>query len=172
MINSVHVPYRQISEDQKTQYAQNDCQCHEKTGYTVEEPEESPETDDGHGSPYRRYTVGIEPAEYDGCCYGQRECPCPSAVRYLSDTFFCFHNLHLFGGNAIPGFRGFLAVRLHRQGFRGKYRNASEDDFPRNLQGPTLRVETGGSATFALELEWQCIISPSLPWAWGTRVSG
>ena len=35
-----------------------------------------------------------------------------------------------------------------------------------------LRVETGGSATFALELEWQCIISPSLPWAWGTRVSG
>ena len=112
-----------ISEDQKTQYAQNDCQCHEKTGYTVEEPEESPETDDGHGSPYRRYTVGIEPAEYDGCCYGQRECPCPSAVRYLSDTFFCFHNLHLFGGNAIPGFRGFLAVRLHRQGFREKYRS-------------------------------------------------
>ena len=47
MINSVHVPYRQISEDQKTQYAQNDGQCHEKTGYTVEEPEESPETDDG-----------------------------------------------------------------------------------------------------------------------------
>ena len=123
MINSVHVPYRQISEDQKTQYAQNDGQCHEKTGYTVEEPEESPETDDGHGSPYRRYTVGIEPAEYDGCCYGQRECPCPSAVRYLSDTFFCFHNLHVFGGNAIPGFRGFLAVRLHRQGFREKYRS-------------------------------------------------
>jgi integrase/recombinase XerD len=30
---------------------------------------------------------------------------------------------HLFGGNAIPGFRGFLAVRLHRQGFREKYRS-------------------------------------------------
>ena len=54
MINSVHVPYRQISEDQKTQYAQNDGQCHEKTGYTVEEPEESPETDDGPGGPYER----------------------------------------------------------------------------------------------------------------------
>ena len=145
MINSVHVPYRQISEDQKTQYAQNDCQCHEKTGYTVEEPEESPETDDGHGSPYRRYTVGIEPAEYDGCCYGQRECPCPSAVRYLSDTFFCFHNLHLFGGNAIPGFRGFLAVRLHRQGFRRKIPERREDDFPRNPEGLTLPVEKGGA---------------------------
>ena len=138
MINSVHVPYRQISEDQKTQYAQNDGQCHEKTGYTVEEPEESPETDDGHGGPYRRYTVGIEPAEYDGCCYGQRECPCPSAVRYLSDTFFCFHNLHVFGGNAIPGFRGFLAVRLHRQGlalrFLGKIILARGSGiFPENL---------------------------------------
>lgn len=54
MINSMYVPYRQISEDQKTQYAQNDGQCHEKTGYTVEEPEESPETDDGPGGPYER----------------------------------------------------------------------------------------------------------------------
>ena len=139
MINSVHVPYRQISEDQKTQYAQNDCQCHEKTGYTVEEPEESPETDDGHGSPYRRYTVGIEPAEYDGCCYGQRECPSPSSVRYLSDTFFCFHNLHLFGGNAIPGLRGFLAVRLHRQGFRGKYRSPARMISPETCKARPCR---------------------------------
>ena len=54
MINSVHVPYRQISEDQKTQYAQYDGQCHEKTGYTIEEPEEPPETDDGPGGPYER----------------------------------------------------------------------------------------------------------------------
>ena len=51
--------------------------------------------------------------------------------------------------HVISNFRGRKADRLHRQGFRGKYRNASEDDFPRNLQGPTLRVETGGSATFA-----------------------
>ena len=129
MINSVHVPYRQISEDQKTQYAQNDGQCHEKTGYTVEEPEESPETDDGHGGPYRRYAVGIEPAEYDGCCYGQRECPCPSAVRYLSDTFFCFHNLHLFGGMPFPVSGAFLQSASTGKVF-GKNTGASgEDDF-------------------------------------------
>ena len=66
MINSVHVPYRQISEDQKTQYAQNDCQCHEKTGYTVEEPEESPETDDGHGSPALNLLKMIQEPGYDG----------------------------------------------------------------------------------------------------------
>lgn len=148
MINSVHVPYRQISEDQKTQYAQNDGQCHEKTGYTVEEPEESPETDDGHGGPYRRYTVGIEPAEYDGCCYGQRECPCPSAVRYLSDTFFCFHNLHVFGGNAIPGFRGFLAVRLHRQGFGKIPEPRARMIFPETVR-PDLAGGNGRAATFA-----------------------
>lgn len=119
----MYVPCCQISEDQKTQDAQEDGQCHEQAGYTVEEPEESPETDDGHGGPYRRYAVCIEPAENDGCRDGQREGSCPSAARYLSDTFFCFHNLHVFGGNAIPGFRGFLAVRLHRQGFREKYRS-------------------------------------------------
>ena len=31
----------------------------------------------------------------------------------------------------------------------GKIPERGEDDFPRNLQGPTLQVETGGSATFA-----------------------
>ena len=93
MINSVHVPYRQISEDQKTQYAQNDGQCHEKTGYTVEEPEESPETDDGHGGPYRRYAVGIEPAEYDGCCYGQRDLFFPVFIFFHKKTLsFLFFN--------------------------------------------------------------------------------
>ena len=168
MINSVHVPYRQISEDQKTQYAQNDGQCHEKTGYTVEEPEKSPETDDGHGGPYRRYTVGIEPAEYDGCCYGQRECPCPSAVRYLSDTFFCFHNLHLFG--AIPGFRGFLAVRLHRQGFREKYRSAARMIFPRNRQARPCRWKRAGCDLCPANRDGSVISSFSR--FWGTKVSG
>lgn len=33
--------------------------------------------------------------------------------------------------------------------FSGKIPERGEDDFPRNLQGPTLQVETGGSATFA-----------------------
>ena len=33
--------------------------------------------------------------------------------------------------------------------FSGKIPEPGEDDFPRNLQGPTLQVETGGSATFA-----------------------
>ena len=51
------------------------------------------------------------------------------------------------------GIRGQEADRLHRQGFRGKYRSRARMIFPRNLQGPTLQVETGGSATFAPELE-------------------
>ena len=205
MINSVHVPYRQISEDQKTQYAQNDgqChektgykyaqndgQCHEKTGYTVEEPEESPETDDGHGGPYRRYTVGIEPAEYDGCCYGQRECPCPSAVRYLSDTFFCFHNLHVFGGNAIPGFRGFLAVRLHRQGFRSRFQGLSCSPppqarfsgkipeprarmiFPRNRKARPCRWKRAGCDLCPANRDGFIISFSYRSRFWGTRVSG
>ena len=172
MINSVHVPYRQISEDQKTQYAQNDGQCHEKTGYTVEEPEESPETDDGHGGPYRRYTVGIEPAEYDGCCYGQRKCPCPSAVRYLSDTFFCFHNLHVFGGNAIPGFRGFLAVRLHRQGFRGKYRSGARMIFPETCKARPCRWKRAGCDLCPANRDGFIISFSCRSRFWGTRVSG
>ena len=36
--------------------------------------------------------------------------------------------------------------------FSGKIPEHGEDDFPRNLQGPTLQVATGGSATFAPEL--------------------
>ena len=35
--------------------------------------------------------------------------------------------------------------------YEGVYRILT-DDFPRNLQGPTLQVATGGSATFAPEL--------------------
>ena len=63
MTKPVYVPCCQISEDQKTQDAQEDGQCHEQAGYTVEEPEESPETDDGYGSPYGRYAVCIDPAK-------------------------------------------------------------------------------------------------------------
>ena len=55
--------------------------------------------------------------------------------------------------HVISNFRGQDADRLHRQGFRGKYRSRARMIFPRNLQGPTLQVETGGSATFAPELE-------------------
>ena len=51
--------------------------------------------------------------------------------------------------HVISNFRGQDADRLHRQGFRGKYRSRARMIFPRNLQGPTLQVETGGSATFA-----------------------
>ena len=44
-------------EDQKIQDAQDDGERHKNTGYPVEEPEQSPETHDGHGCPYGGYAV-------------------------------------------------------------------------------------------------------------------
>ena len=117
MTKPVYVPCCQISEDQKTQDAQEDGQCHEQAGYTVEEPEESPETDDGYGSPYGRYAVCIDPAENDGCRDGQREGSCPSAARYLFDVFFCFHNLHVLVGMPFPFSGAFLQSASTGKGF-------------------------------------------------------
>ena len=70
MTKSEYVPCCQISEDQETQDSQENGQSHEQAGYTVEEPEDSSETYNGHSGPYGRYAVCIEPAEYDGSCYG------------------------------------------------------------------------------------------------------
>lgn len=108
MTKSVYVPCCQISEDQETQNAQEDGQCHEQAGYPVEEPEDSSETHNGHGGPYGRYAVCIEPTENDGCRDGQREGLCPSAARYLFDMFFCFHNLPVLVGIPFPFSGGFL----------------------------------------------------------------
>ena len=160
MINSVHVPYRQISEDQKTQYAQNDGQCHEKTGYTVEEPEESPETDDGHGGPYRRYAVGIEPAEYDGCCYGQRECPCPSAVRYL------WRECH-------SRFQGLSCSPPPQARFSGKIPEPrARMIFPRNRQARPCRWKRAGCDLCPANRDGFIISFSCRSRFWGTRVSG
>src|SRR5699024_11729318 len=94
----------------------------------------------------------------------QRECPCPSAVRYLSDTFFCFHNPHVFGGNAIPGFRGFLAVRLHRQGFREKYRSLGRGRFFPETVRPDLAGGNGRAATVAPRIGMASSLpSPAVP---------
>ena len=107
-IKSVYVPCCQISEDQETQDAQENGQCHEQAGYPVEEPEDSSETYNGHGGPYGKYAVCIEPTENDGCRDGQREGLCPPAACYLFDMFFCFHNLPVLVGIPFPFSGGFL----------------------------------------------------------------
>ena len=37
----------------------------QETGNPVDEPEESPETDDGNSSPYRRYASRVQVTEHD-----------------------------------------------------------------------------------------------------------
>lgn len=67
-------------------------------------------------------------------------------VLAFSIHSFAFMTLHYYEvKHVISNFGGRKAYRLHRQGFRGKYRNVSEDDFLRNLKGPTLQVEQGGA---------------------------
>lgn len=74
-------------------------------------------------------------------------------VLAFSIHFLAFMTLHYYEvKHVISNFRGRKAYRLHRQGFRGKYRNVSEDDFPRNLKGPTLQVEQGGA--LPLPVNW------------------
>lgn len=64
-----------------------------------------------------------------------------------------FMTLHYYEEkHVISNFRGRKAYRLHRQGFRGKYRSVSEDDFLRNLKGTTLQVEQGGA--LPLPVNW------------------
>lgn len=96
------------SEYQAAEDAEKYRRRYQKAGDFIEEPEESPETDDGYGGPYGRYAVCIEPAENDGCRDGQREGSCPSAARYLFDVFFCFHNLHVLVGMPFPFSGAFL----------------------------------------------------------------
>ena len=60
----------------------------------------------------------------------------------FSIHFLAFMTLHYYEvKHVISNFRGRKAYRLHRQGFRGKYRSVSEDDFLRNLKGQTLQAE-------------------------------
>ena len=47
--------------------------------------------------------------------------------------------------HVISNFKGRNAYRLHRQGFRGKIPERSEDDFSRNLEALTLPVKQGGA---------------------------
>jgi len=64
-----------------------------------------------------------------------------------------FMTLHYYEvKHVISNFRGRKAYRLHRQGFRGKYRSVSEDDFLRNLKGTTLQAEQGGA--LPLPVNW------------------
>ena len=71
------------------------------------------------------------------------------SIHSFAFMIICYYKVK----HVISNFRGQDADRLHWQGFRGKYRSRARMIFPRNLQGPTLQVETGGSATFAPELE-------------------
>lgn len=50
----------QIAED-----AEQYHRCQQEAGNPVNEPEESPETDDGYSRPYRRYASCVEVAEHD-----------------------------------------------------------------------------------------------------------
>ena len=71
----------------------------------------------------------------------------------FSIHFLAFMTLHYYEvKHVISNFRGRKAYRLHRQGFRGKYRSVSEDDFLRNLKGTTLQVEQGGA--LPLPVNW------------------
>lgn len=160
-------------ENQITENAEKYRSRYQQAGDFVDKPEESLETHDGDCRPYGRYTPCIQVAEHDKGCNGQRYDLYPFARSVFSDTFPCFHDrILLMGETCHFQFQGPESGPPPPARFSGKIPERSEDDFCRNLQGPTLRVETGGSATFALELEWQCAISLSRPWVWGTRVSG
>ena len=65
-----------------------------------------------------------------------------------------FMTLHYYEvKHVISNFRGRKAYRRHRQGFRGKYRSVSEDDFLRNLKDQTLQAEQGGA--LPLPVNWK-----------------
>ena len=75
-------------------------------------------------------------------------------VLAFSIHFLAFMPLHYYEvKHVISNFRGRKAYRLHRQGFRGKYRSRNgEDDFLRNLKGQTLQVVQGGA--LPLPVNW------------------
>ncbi len=163
--------HRQISEDQKTQYAQNDGQCHQKAGYTVEEPEESPETYDGH----RMVHTGDIPWEYSQpnmmAAVWPMQCPCPSAVPFAIFLIrFVFITSWFNQGTVFSGFRARMQYRLHRQGFGKIPEPRARMIFPRNRGRPDLAGGNGWPLILPLESDG-FIIFPSRS-RFGTRVSG
>lgn len=54
-----------LSENQIAEDAEQYCCRQQETGNPVDEPEESPETDDGDRSPYRRYASRVQVTEHD-----------------------------------------------------------------------------------------------------------
>ena len=130
---------RILSGYEKTEDAEKYGRSHQKAGYPVEEPEESPETHDGYRSPHGGYAPCVHITEHDEGGNAQCDGPYPSVRLNLSDIFPCFHDiLVLTGETVVSNFKGRDADRLHRQGFRGKIPERREDDFPRNPEGLTL----------------------------------
>lgn len=135
-----------LSGYQKTEYAEKYGRSHQKAGYPVEEPEESPETHDGYRSPHGGYAPCVHITEHDEGCKAQCDGPYPSVRLNLVDIFPCFHDIPVLTGETVfSNFKGRDAYRLHRQGFRRKIPERREDDFPRNPEGLTLPVEKGGA---------------------------
>jgi hypothetical protein len=144
---------RILSGYEKTEDAEKYGRSHQKAGYPVEKPEESPETHDGYRSPHGGYSPCVHITEHDEGGNAQCDNPYPSARFNLSDTFLCFHDILVLTGEAVvSNFKGRDADRLHWQGFRGKIPERREDDFPRNPEGQTLQVEKGG--TLPLPANW------------------
>ena len=130
----------------KTEYAEKYGRSHQKAGYPVEEPEESPETHDGYRSPHGGYAPCVHITEHDEGGKAQCDGPYPSVRLNLVDIFPCFHDIPVLTGETVfSNFTGRDAYRLHRQGFRRKIPERREDDFPRNPEGLTLPVEKGGA---------------------------
>jgi len=95
----------------------------------------------------------VEIAEHDEGDNGQCHNPYPFGCPEFFDTFPCFHDrIWLMGETCHFQFQGPESGPPPPARFSGKIPEHGEDDFPRNLQGPTLQVATGGSATFAPEL--------------------
>ena len=160
----------QISEDQKTQDAQDDGERHENTGYPVEEPEQSPETHDGHGCPYGGYAVRIKPAERDGGCEGQCCRPCPPVAGYFPDFFFRFHNLHVLW-ECHSRFRGLSCRPPPQARFSGENTGApARMIFPGNRKARPCRWNRAGCDLCPANRDGSVISSFSR--FWGMKVSG
>lgn len=111
---------RILSGYQKTEDAEKYGRGHQKAGYPVEEPEESPEAHDGYRRPHGGYSPGIHITEHDEGGSTQRDEAYPSVRFNLLDTCSCFHDITVLTGETVfSNFKGRDAYRLHRQGFRG-----------------------------------------------------
>ena len=73
--------------------------------------------------------------------------------------------------HAISNFRGQYADRLHRQGFRGKYRSRARMIFPETCKARPCRWQR--AVPLPLPRNWNDgIIYLSRPWILGKKVSG